>query len=154
MNLSDRIERKALLKSPRARIWKALTDAETFGDWFGIALKGQRFVAGQSIKANITYPGYEHVVWHAKIEQLDPQTTFAFTWHPYAVDNAVDYSLESPTRVMFTLEDHAEGILLRVVESGFDGIPQARRQEAYKMNSRGWEQQMHNLEQHLKKATE
>ena len=42
MNLStDRIEREILLKAPRARVWRALSDAEEFGDWFGVALKGK-----------------------------------------------------------------------------------------------------------------
>jgi uncharacterized protein YndB with AHSA1/START domain len=152
MDVSDRIERKVLLKAPRERVWQALTDAEQFGSWFGIALEGKRFVAGQPIEARITFPGYEHVVWNAKIERLDPQTLFAFSWHPYAVDKAVNYDAETPTRVEFTLEDHAEGILLRVVESGFDAIPGDRRQKAFKKNSRGWDEQMNNIEDYLAKS--
>ena len=49
----------------------------------------------------------------------------------------------------FTLEDRAPGILLRVVESGFDAVPEARRQKAFKMNSRGWDEQMGNIENYL-----
>jgi uncharacterized protein YndB with AHSA1/START domain len=37
---TDRIEREVLLKAPRARVWRALSNAEEFGDWFGVALKG------------------------------------------------------------------------------------------------------------------
>jgi len=40
---------------------------------------------------------------------------------------------------------------LRVVESGFDQIPEARRQKAFKMNSRGWDEQMSNIEDYLSK---
>lgn len=153
MHESNEIKRKVLLNASRQRVWDALTDAEQFGSWFGIALKGKQFAAGRAIEAPITYPGYEHVVWKAKIERLEPQARFSFSWHPYAVDKEVDYDTEAPTLVEFTLEDHGEGILLRVVESGFDGIPDARRRQiAYKKNSRGWDDQMSNIEEYLAKS--
>jgi len=42
MNTStDRIERKILLKAPRARVWRALSDAPEFGGWFGVDFKGK-----------------------------------------------------------------------------------------------------------------
>src|SRR5476649_2187849 len=120
MHVLDRIERKVLLNAPRKQVWEALTDAEQFGNWFGIALKGKTFAAGETLQAPITYPGYEHVVWKAKIERVLPQTLFSFWWHPHAVEEGVDYDSETPTLVEFTIEDRAPGILLRVVESGFD----------------------------------
>jgi uncharacterized protein YndB with AHSA1/START domain len=33
---SDRIEKQIVLKAPRARVWKSLTDAREFGAWFGV----------------------------------------------------------------------------------------------------------------------
>ncbi len=45
----------------------------------------------------------------------------------------------------FTLADAPEGTLLTVVESGFDKVPRHRRQEAFRMNSGGWEGQMRNI---------
>ncbi len=149
MHVSDRIERKVLLNAPRKKVWEALTDAEQFGRWFGIALKGKTFVAGETIEAPITYPGYEHVIWKAKIERILPQTRFSFSWHPFAVEKGFDYDKETPTLVEFTVEDRAPGILLRVVESGFDTVPEARRLKAFKMNSRGWDEQMRNIESYL-----
>lgn len=56
MHVLDRIERKVLLNASRKQVWAALTDAEQFGRWFGIALKGKTFVAGETIEAPITYP--------------------------------------------------------------------------------------------------
>ncbi|NWE37162.1 SRPBCC domain-containing protein, partial [Pseudomonas gingeri] len=43
MHESNEIKRKVLLNAPRQRVWEALTDAEQFGSWFGIALKGKQF---------------------------------------------------------------------------------------------------------------
>jgi uncharacterized protein YndB with AHSA1/START domain len=152
MHVLDRIERKVLLNASRKHVWEALTNAEQFGEWFGIALKAKIFVAGETIEAPITYPGYEHVVWKARIERILPQTLFSFWWHPFAVEKGIDYDQETPTLVEFTIEDRAPGILLRVVESGFDKVPQARRLKAFKMNSRGWDEQMGNIENYLDKA--
>lgn len=149
MNSSDRIERKILLKAPRSRVWAALSDAEAFGSWFGVALAGQRFVVGQRTRGQITYPGYEHLVWDVQVERLEPERLFAFSWHPYAVEPGVDYSNEPSTLVQFELEDLDGGTLLRVVESGFDGIPPERRLKAFRMNSRGWDEQMSNIENYL-----
>lgn len=146
---TDRIERQILLQAPRAKVWQALVDAERFGDWFGLNLKGQRFVAGETARGHITYPGYEHLVCEMLVERIEPQQRFSYRWHPYAVDPAADYSQEPTTLVEFVLEDGEGGILLRLVESGFDHIPLARRAEAYRMNSGGWDEQMENIRKYL-----
>jgi len=146
---TDRIERQILLKAPRSRVWHALADAEAFGDWFGVALKGQRFVAGKPARGPITYPGYENLLFEIVLERIEPERRLSFHWHPHAVDPAHDYSHEPPTLVVFELEDAADGTLLRVVETGFDRIPAERRAQAFRMNGSGWEQQMRNIEQHV-----
>ena len=152
MHLSDRIERKILLKAPRSQVWRALANAEAFGQWFGVALEGKRFVAGERTQGQITYPGYEHLTWDVLVERVEPERVFSFRWHPYAVEPQVDYSQESETRVQFELEDMDGGTLLKVVESGFDGIPEARRLKAFRMDSRGWDEQMANIEEFLNKS--
>jgi uncharacterized protein YndB with AHSA1/START domain len=138
-----------LIKAPRSRVWRALADAESFGDWFGVSLKGKHFTAGAPLEGRITYPGYEHLTWRVVIERIEPERVLSFRWHPYAVDPAVDYSHEPTTLVMFELEDAGDGTLLRLVESGFDKIPPARRVEAFRMNSNGWEQQMENIDTYV-----
>jgi hypothetical protein len=39
--------------------------------------------------------------------------------------------------------------LLTIVESGFDGIPIARRAEAYRMNDTGWGIQTENIRKYV-----
>jgi uncharacterized protein YndB with AHSA1/START domain len=148
-NSTDRIEREIVLKAARSRVWRALSHAEEFGGWFGVALKGKTFAAGQAVQGQITYPGYEHLGWNVVIDRVEPEGLLSFRWHPYAVDAAVDYSQEPTTLVVFELIAVEEGTLLRVVESGFDNIPAARRQEAFSMNSGGWDAQMKNIEKHV-----
>jgi uncharacterized protein YndB with AHSA1/START domain len=145
---TDRIEKRATLRAPVARVWRALTDAEEFGTWFRVHLEGQ-FVEGQSIRGHITYPGYEHLKFESQVVRMQPQQYFAFRWHPYAIDPAVDYSGEPTTLVEFRLEPSGDGTLLTVTESGFDQIPLARRAEAFRMNDGGWAEQMKNIAAHV-----
>jgi uncharacterized protein YndB with AHSA1/START domain len=146
---TDRIEREILLKAPRSRVWRALSNAEEFGDWFGVALKGKTFAAGQRVQGNITHPGYEHIVFDVLVVRIEPERSLSFRWHPNAIDPAVDYSKEPTTLVEFELEEVEGGTLLRVVESGFDSIPPSRRAEAFRMNGGGWDAQMKNIEKHV-----
>jgi len=150
MNTStDRIERKILLKATRARVWRALANAEEFGKWFGVDFKGKSFVAGKPVQGQITYPGYEHIVMEVFIEQVVPERLLSWRWHPAAIDPAVDYSAEPTTLVVFELAETAGGVLLTVVESGLDSIPLARRATVYRMNASGWDEQMRNIEKHV-----
>ena len=153
MNTStDRIERKVLINAPRARVWRAVSDAGEFGDWFGVNFKGKVFTEGQHIQGKITYPGYEHLDMDVLIEQIVPQKRLSWRWHPAAIDPKVDYSQEPTTLVVFELHDAEGGTLLTVVESGFDKIPLARRADVFRMNSSGWDEQMENIQKHVAKT--
>jgi len=145
---NDRIEKRLELKAPVARVWHALTDYREFGEWFRVKLQGP-FVVGETARGNITWPGYEHLVWEAVVQAMEPKRLFSFTWHPYSIDPKVDYSKETPTLVEFRLEAIAGGTLLMLTESGFDKIPAARRDEAFLRNDGGWTQQLKNIETHV-----
>jgi uncharacterized protein YndB with AHSA1/START domain len=145
---SDRIEKEIVIKAPRARVWSALTDAAEFGKWFGVNLEGP-FVAGKPVRGRITTKGYDHLVMQVVVEKIVPQELFSYRWHPNAVDPNADYSKEPSTLVEFRLAEGPEGTTLTVVESGFDEIPAARRDEAFRMNSAGWAIQVENVKRHV-----
>jgi uncharacterized protein YndB with AHSA1/START domain len=149
--MSDRIEKHIELRAPGSKVWRALTDHREFGTWFRVKLD-QPFEAGSPSTGHITYPGYEHLKWEANVKSIEPETYFAFTWHPYAIDPDQDYSAEPPTLVEFRLEPTKDGTRLTVTESGFDKIPAGRRMEAFRMNDGGWAEQMKNIEAHVGRA--
>ena len=45
----DRIEKKILLRAPRSRVWRALTDSSAFGHWFGVKFDGP-FTPGRAMR--------------------------------------------------------------------------------------------------------
>src|SRR5258708_4630865 len=98
MTETDRIEKKVVLRAPRARVWRAIANAKEFGEWFRVNLQGD-FVEGQTIRGNMKIPGYEHLTLDMVVERIDPQQYFAYRWHPYAVDPKIDYSKEPMTLV-------------------------------------------------------
>ena len=148
MTNTNAIEKQIVLRAPRARVWRALTDAAEFGTWFGVKLEGS-FEVGKSVRGRITHPGYEHIVFEMIIERMDVQTLFAYRWHPYAIEPTVDYSTEPTTLVEFKLEETQGGTTLTLVESGFDRVPLHRRAEAFRMNDQGWTEQMENIRRHV-----
>ncbi len=147
---TNRIEKQIEIAASVSRVWRAITDFREFGQWFRVQLEGP-FVVGEVARGQITYPGYEHVTMEVIVEAIEPEHRFAFWWRPYAIDPAIDYSSEPRTLVEFTLEASITGTLLRVTESGFDGIPAHRRDEAFRMNDGGWAAQMMNVREHVQK---
>jgi uncharacterized protein YndB with AHSA1/START domain len=148
MTDTNRIEKKILLRAPKARVWRALTNADEFGAWFGVKLEGP-FAVGKVATGRITHPGYDHLTMDVTVERIEPEHRFSFRWHPYAIDPSVDYSQEPTTLVEFRLEETPDGTLLTLVESGFDQIPAHRRAEAFRMNDDGWTAQMDNIRRHV-----
>ena len=145
---TDRIEREILLRAPRTRVWEALTDAQQFGQWFGV-IPSAAFSVGKTVNAKVTIKGYEHVTFAITIVEVTPETRFSWRWHPHAIDPQKDYSTEPTTLVEFSLEEAPGGSRLRVVESGFDQIPLSRRVEAFRGNSDGWTAQMQNIARYV-----
>ncbi len=115
--MEDRIEKRIELRASVSRVWRALTDYREFGEWFRVALEGP-FEPGKPVRGRITWPGAEHLIMTATVQRMEPERLFSFTWHPYAIDPNIDYSLEPETLVEFTLEAIPEGTLLVVVEFG------------------------------------
>jgi len=145
---TDRIEKQVLLRAPRARVWRAITDVREFGTWFQAKLEGD-FREGATVRGRVTSAGYEHVPLEIMIERIEPERLLAYRWRPYAIDPSVDYSNEPTTLVEFRLEDAPGGTRVTIVESGFDRVPIARRAEAYRAHDGGWVEQAENLRKYV-----
>ncbi len=145
---TDRIHKEITLSASQSRVWRALSDSTEFGEWFGVRLEGP-FSLGETIRGQITHPGCEHMTFQARVERMEPESSFAFRWHPHATDPEFDYANEPTTLVEFHLEQAGDGARLTVTESGFDGIPEDRRSEAFMRNEGGWAGQMENIQRHV-----
>ncbi|PYQ30477.1 MAG: vanillate O-demethylase oxidoreductase VanB [Acidobacteria bacterium] len=147
--MPDRIEKRILLRAPRERVWRAISDKTEYGEWFKVKFPPGKFTPGEHVTGHILEPGYEHLTLEIWIVDVIPETTLSFRWHPYGIDPNYDYSSEPTTLVTFTLEDADGGTRLTIVETGFDQIPLHRRDEAFRMNTGGWEEQSKRIERYV-----
>jgi uncharacterized protein YndB with AHSA1/START domain len=148
---NDRIEKQVVLRASLDQVWRAISDAEEFGQWFGVRFDGP-FIAGGTVTAAIVpttvdadvakrqeaHAGAKSV-W--QIVAIEPRRRFAYRWHPFAIDPDLDdweYDREPTTLVEFTLSETPDGVRLTIVESGFDATPEARRNASFEANAEGW----------------
>jgi uncharacterized protein YndB with AHSA1/START domain len=140
----DRIEKRFEVGARRSRVWRAISDAEEFGAWFGMKLD-RPFAPGATVLGRLTIPGYEHVTLEILVERIEPEGYFSYRWHPYPMNPAIDYTAEPTTLVEFRLEETAGGTAVMITESGFNQLPASRRAEAFRMNEGGWASQSRKL---------
>jgi uncharacterized protein YndB with AHSA1/START domain len=134
---SDRIEKHFQVNAKRSRVWRAISDSEEFGTWFGMKLD-RAFAPGATVFGRLTIPGYDHITLEILVEKMEPESYFSYRWHPYPIDPAIDYTAEPTTLVEFRLEETPGGTAVTIIESGFDRLPASRRAEAFRMNEAGW----------------
>jgi uncharacterized protein YndB with AHSA1/START domain len=146
---TDRIQKTVVLRAPRSKVWRALTDSRQFSQWFGATLRDP-FVPGARVQGPVSSPGYEHLTMDITIDRVEPERLFSWRWHPGG-DADIDPS-EPTTLVVFELEEVPEGTQLTVTETGFDRIPPSRRGKAYRENEEGWTGQMEAIRKYLASA--
>lgn len=158
----DRIEKQVVLRAPRARVWRALTDHAEFEQWFGMRVDGP-FAPGARLRGTIVGTSVDPAIAKAQrqfadvsfeivIERIEPERLFSFRWHPFAVEPGVDYSSEPMTLIEFALEEVEGGVRLTVTESGFERIPLGRRARAFQANEGGWGVMVGVLDTYLRHA--
>ena len=141
MEVPDSIERELILAVPPERVWAALTRADQLSAWFGTQATIDLRPGGEVIftwDGSTTPRGINRGV----IEVLEPPNRLVFRWQSSQHDVPM-------TRVEFTLEPHAEGTRLRIVESGFAALPPELRGDVHESNVRGWQRELAELAQYL-----
>ena len=147
----DRIDRTIELAAPPDRVWKALTDPIEMAAWFRVTIEGP-LTPGSEVWMTVAEAKHAGKRFRVRIVEMDAPRTFAWEWHPGAIDPAVDYSREPRTRVTFTLEPAAGGTRLRLSETGFTAVALARRAKVFGDNSNGWTQVLAWFQSHVEKT--
>jgi uncharacterized protein YndB with AHSA1/START domain len=140
MQVPDSVERQVILPVPPTRVWTALTRADQLGAWFGTHASIDLRPGGEVV---FTWDGSTGPRGSSRgvIEAVEPTHRLAFRWQ-------ANLSGDAPlTLVEFTLEPHAEGTRLRVVESGFASVPPESRSSA--SHAEGWQRELGDLARYL-----
>jgi uncharacterized protein YndB with AHSA1/START domain len=142
LDVPDSIEREVILPVSPARVWAALTQADQLGAWFGTHASIDLRPGGEVV---FTWDGSTGPRGSSRgvIETVEPTQRFAFRWQAAEGDAPM-------TRVEFTLEPHAEGTRLFVIESGFASLPpELRTRESH---LEGWQRELGELAHYLAPA--
>jgi len=142
VGVPDSIEREEILPVPPERVWTALTRADQLGAWFGTQASLDLRPGGEVV---FTWDGSTgpRGVNRGVIETVEPPRRLAFRWQ-------AGPSSAPMTRVEFTLESHAQGTRLLVVESGFASLPaESRTRDSH---VEGWQRELQELADYLASA--
>ena len=71
---TDRIEKRFEVSAKRSRVWRAISDANEFGAWFGMKLD-RPFTAGATVFGRLTIAGYEHISLESRSSGSNPRAT-------------------------------------------------------------------------------
>ena len=158
---TERIEKQVVIRAPIERVWRAISDAEQFGRWFGARFNGP-FTAHARVTATIgqtevdpevakQQAQYAGMSFEIVVERVEAPHHFSFRWHPGAhpEPNAGD---EAMTVVTFDLEEVPEGTLVTIRETGFDRVSAERRAQTIEQNEEGWGIQSMLLEKYVMRA--
>ena len=156
----DEIRKRVLLRAPLARVWQALTDSTQFGTWFGCEFDAP-FEAGARLRGRVVptkvdpevaraQQAYAGMEFEVLVERIDPMTHFSFRWHPGDGDPDPPHPDAEMTTVTFELAEAEGGVLLTIIESGFDRVPLERRARVFEMNDGGWAAQTTLIERYLR----
>ena len=145
-----KIERTTMVRAPRSRVWRALTDVGEFCVWFHADTEEKAFHPGAAINMLSTYEGpCYRMKFTIHVVDMVPEERFSWRWHPGTNPAGEDLSAEPMTLVEFHLEEAEGGTLVTVVETGFDRLLQHRQARVLGENEGGWQAQMASLERYL-----
>ncbi len=133
-----RVER--IVSASRSKVWQAITTADGWAAWFGDKIIGD-FIVGELQ----TLVFGEDTICYAIVTEVVDQRIFAYRWHP-GEDCKIDkYPEEEMTTVRFELEDHPRGTKITLTESGFECVPESRRDWCLGQNTEGWNDELTKL---------
>lgn len=145
----DRIEKRVLIRAPRARVWRAITDPGEFSKWFHVEIEGT-LAPGARPSLTSTYEGpHKGVKFSFEVQEVVPERLFSWRWHPVPPPPGAGESDMPTTLVEFRLEDAEGGTMLTVTESGFDRVPLEQRAAAFRDHEGGWEIQTNSLRSYV-----
>lgn len=146
----NRYEREEFLAAPRDRVWAAISEPAQLKEWF--AEPTYAMTPGSEGVLKFRFEDGSEGAPPVNVVAVDPPNRFAFRWRSHAADPAKRVTDQANTLVEITLAEEADGTRIRIVESGFEALPDEVRDTALRENSQGWPEVVGNLARYVTKA--
>lgn len=121
----DSIEREVLIDAPVEVVWSIVTEPEHIGRWFSDSAEIDLQPGGELV---LSWDQLGSTV--AIVERVERPHAFAFRWVSPEPDRDPSAREGHFTLVEFLLRPEGEGTMLRVLESGFAGLPSSEEYNA------------------------
>jgi uncharacterized protein YndB with AHSA1/START domain len=137
------VEHSIWINAPRERPWYAVTEPQHLNKWYATYYHWDipALQVGASVKF---YNKDDHAdMQTATIEVVDPPNKFSLRWQ--AQESSPTVSLVTT----FLLAEENGGTRVTIHESGYEGVPDAERQQWTDATSQGYGMSMENLKAYL-----
>jgi uncharacterized protein YndB with AHSA1/START domain len=125
----DTVQAEVFISAPRERVFQAMTDPRQLAQWWGQTgmyritdCQADLRVGGMWRSAGVGSDGKPFHV-EGKYREIEPPRLLVYTWRP-------SYSDLPETLVRLELDSEAKGTRVRLLHSGFAGVPDAARNHA------------------------
>jgi uncharacterized protein YndB with AHSA1/START domain len=145
--MQDVITREIVVKAPKDRVYRAITDPKQIVTWFPDKIEGILEVGEKPI---FVFTEHSHRA-QIYVESAKPFEYFAYRWVPGGTDVIGDVLTLPNTLVEFIIEESADGTKVTLKESGFSTLPPEVAESSFNQNSGGWEYMIGRLEKELSK---
>ncbi len=116
--IADSIEREVLIDAPLETVWSIVTEPEHIGTWLGDSAEVDLRPGGELV---VKFGDFGSA--NGRVEKVERPNLFAFRWVTPEPERPADLGMEHATLVEFQLHAEGGGTMLRMIESGFAGLP-------------------------------
>jgi uncharacterized protein YndB with AHSA1/START domain len=144
--LDDRIEQEITIDAPLERVWDLVT---TPGWWVPTDVEPavDRTLGHQTVRESEKYGRFL-----VEVAGMDPRTYAAFRWASQFPNEELEPG--KTTLIEFHVEPAADGVSVKVVESGFAGLDadEALRKAGFEQNTQGWTMELASLKERAEQS--
>ncbi|MBX3111442.1 MAG: SRPBCC domain-containing protein [Fimbriimonadaceae bacterium] len=136
---TDFIGREIIIKAPRERVWESVRHPDGMAKWFFNSWRGE-WEVGKTVW--FYFDGYGEIP-AIPTEISDERVSFA--WTRYSEETADPTLDDFALRVTFEVFDHAEGTLLKVLETGYNNMSEDDYAKEFPDHEEGWTMELGEL---------
>jgi uncharacterized protein YndB with AHSA1/START domain len=148
--MSNRYEREEFIAAPLARVWAAISEPAQLKEWF--AEPTYPLTPGGEGTLHFRFDDGSEATPPVQVVATEPPHRFAFRWRSHSADPAKSVADQANTLVEITLAEEADGTRVRIVESGFEALPDDVGATALRENTQGWDEVLRNLVTYVTRA--
>ena len=146
----NRYEREEFLAAPIGRVWSAISEPAQLKEWF--AEPTYPLTPGGEGALQFRFEDGSEGAPPVLVVAVEPPHRFAFRWRSHSADPAKSVAEQANTLVEITLAEEADGTRIRVVESGFEALPDDVRDTSLRDNTQGWPEVIGNLAKYVTRS--